>query len=296
MQSIGTAYLRARTCLAPQMLPVRLQEQRLDCWGDDATPAFEPLPDVLVMASTAKSGALLSAKIVAEVGAACGACVASGERSRPGIPGPVEELPAYDGQIVHAIINMRDWPAYAERQRAALPGGNARVRCVTTIRDPLSRLRSLYTYARSGGEHWFRFESQMMARLGNATSLQASLDVFWDEFGRDYLVQSHEYLTLNLAEGCVPVRMEAFASGFDANVRAVLDAWAVKPAAAAVLVERLGRADFSRRTEQERKADPHLTANKFPKALVAEMDRRLLADAAVGAMVEEQRRALGYGP
>jgi hypothetical protein len=32
--------------------------------------------------------------------------VASGERSAPGIPGPVEDLPVYDGKLLHAIINM----------------------------------------------------------------------------------------------------------------------------------------------------------------------------------------------
>ena len=111
---------------------------------------------MLVLAASAKGGALLSAKIAAEVGSACGVCVASGERSRSGIPGPVEDLPSYDGQLLHAIVNMRTWPAYAEQQRLRL-GGEGETLCVTILRDPLSRLQSLYGYARSGGEHWFRF-------------------------------------------------------------------------------------------------------------------------------------------
>ena len=46
-------------------------------------------------------------------------CVASGERSRAGIPGPVESLPSYDGRLLFAIINMETWPAYAAQQARA---------------------------------------------------------------------------------------------------------------------------------------------------------------------------------
>jgi hypothetical protein len=132
MQSLGTAYLRTRTCLIPNLhLPERLREPTLDCWGttghhgssaadggsgggsgnNTAVPEFNlnnnDGSDFLVFASAAKAGAVLSARVVGEVGAACGLCVASGERSRPGIPGPLEELPVYEGKLLHAIINVR---------------------------------------------------------------------------------------------------------------------------------------------------------------------------------------------
>jgi hypothetical protein len=91
------------------------------------------------VATPAKSGALLSAKLLLDIGAACrDSCVASGERSHAGIPGPVETPPSYDGDIVHAIINMRGWPSYAAQR------GDGSYKCVSIVREPLARLKSLY--------------------------------------------------------------------------------------------------------------------------------------------------------
>ena len=125
---------------------------------------------------------------------------------------------------------MRGWPAYAEKQKRRLVTNS--VLCVTIIRDPLSRLKSLYTYARSGGEHWFRYESGIMRQLRNSTlSLKESLiDVYWDAFGKDYLMQSHEYLMANLfAHRCQPVRLEDLSKNFDGEMFALLHKqWKIK--------------------------------------------------------------------
>ena len=69
-----------RTCIKPAL---GLGEPQLACWdetNDDVTMATttkSPInngSDFLIMASAAKAGAVLSAKIVAEVGGACGLC------------------------------------------------------------------------------------------------------------------------------------------------------------------------------------------------------------------------------
>ena len=99
MQSFGTAMFRLTTCAVPKfLLPEPLPCRRTP--EDDA---------ILVVATPAKSGALLAGKILLDVGMSCHFCVASGERSRAGIPGPVESNPTYKGEMLHAIINMRDW-------------------------------------------------------------------------------------------------------------------------------------------------------------------------------------------
>jgi len=358
MQSVGTAYLRSRTCLAPRLLPAALRERTLDCWGREGSGAddVDDGSSFFVMASAAKAGAVLTAKVAAEVGAACGLCVASGERSRAGIPGPVEDLPSYDGTLLFAIINMRTWPHYARRlgygtdawAAAADPlppgsvnggggrsvgagsggawsggagsggasssgassggassggassgagsGGGGRVRCVTTLRDPVARLRSLYLYARSGGEAWFRSTSGLMQRLQVAPGgVEGSVALFWETFGRDYLVQSHAYMALNLALGCKPVRMEGFAKDFDGTLDRALRAWGIVPGARRELVARLGRtADVGRMSEAQRASDPHLSATKFSPAFLTNVSSALLRLPGLRELAAAQRKELGY--
>ena len=209
MQSVGTAYLRLRTCIAPAF-GLTDESKQLECWHQDqkhrradvandaesyvsryVSHSSNNGTDMLVLASAAKAGAVLSARIAAEVGSACGYCVASGERTRAGIPGPVETLPVYDGRLLLAITNMQTWPDYVVAQGFPDPrikqpqstGTKGTVRCVSMLREPLDRLRSLYLYARSGGEAWFRYESGLMRRLqetgstANGGNLESSIQV-----------------------------------------------------------------------------------------------------------------------
>lgn len=250
---------------------------------------------MLVLASAAKGGAFLSAKIAAEVGWLCGLCVASGERSRSGIPGPVENLPTYDGELLHAIVNMRTWPIYAEQQIARL-GGQGKTLCVTMLRNPLSRLRSLYTYARSGGEYWFRFESRMMERLSSAANLSESLNLFWSEFGREYLLQSHQFLMLNLQQGCYPARMESFSEDFEGTLAEVFAHWRIKASSSTALTKAIvdSGADLSRRSEKDQKSDPHVTANKFSPDLYQAIGKFFLDNPEISAHIDRQKNELGY--
>jgi len=303
MQSLGTFFLRTKTCTVPKYFGKGTRNNNnntmtgsLNCWdlnsGNDGT-------DMLIMASAAKSGAVLSARIVAEVGSACGYCVASGERSRAGIPGPIEELPTYDGLMLHAIINMRQWPKYVQSQGfvPSIPKENKHVRCVTTLRDPLSRLRSLYLYARSGGESWFRYESGIMQKLiqiSRNESLTESLKYFWNHFGKEYLIQSHEYMMMNLNRGCVGIKMEDLKRNYDENIHKLLDVWGVKKEIIPILIKRLESSDLSRKTKTQKESDPHITSNKFSKQLVSNVVRILENMAEVKQMLEEHRIELGY--
>jgi len=295
MQSLGTLILRTGTCTMPTYIP-QLLTAPTNCW-DKGAPEY-----MVVMTASAKAGALLSGTIVNELGRTCGLCVASGERSRAGIPGPVEDLPTYDGRILHAITNMRTWPDYVEKRGFDMRSlthnetiSNKQVVCATLIRDPISRLRSLYTYARSGGEHWFRTESCYKARLEDPTlTLQQSLDFFWNEFGKEYLVESHIYTMQNLKHGCTRIKMEAIKSDFNGAMGELFDAYGINQHAQRILLARLSKQDTSTMSATRLQKDSHFTANKFSKKLVDEILSRLLDMPEVKLLVEQQRIELGY--
>ena len=173
---------------------------------------------------------------------------------------------------------------------------STRVRCVTLIRDPLARLRSLYTYARSGGEHWFRYESGIMQRLADpALTLQQSVQLFWDTCGHDYLLQSHEYMVMNIQLGCVPIKMEAFRSNFSDPVVQILRTYGVSEAAIPTILQRVASADLGSKSEAQRRVDAHVTANKFSPELVEEVKQILLQRVdGVADMIDRHRQELGY--
>ncbi len=290
MQSIGTAYMRFRTCYLPKYFSA-LFPAPIECW--------EGSNDMYVLASAAKSGALLSAQIAIEVGRSCGICVASGERSTAGIPGPIEALPVYDGRLLHAIVNMREWPDYVKQQgfdvRSLVSAAynnedGGRVRCVSLCRDPLARLQSLYTYARTGGEHWFRFESGFMQVLANPKlTLYESIDQYWKLFGKAYLVQSHDFMIENLKLGCTGIYMESFKNNFNASLVNLFNAFHINTKVHEVLITRLAKSDGSRKSEIEKAIDPHFTSSKFKKDFVKDVNSILMGMSDVRDMIEQQR-------
>jgi hypothetical protein len=175
------------------------------------------------------------------------------------------------------------------------PNNALRVRCVTLIRDPLSRLRSLYTYARSGGEHWFRYESNIMHQLSDPSmSLPHSIDLFWSTFGRDYLLQSHNYMTMNMQLGCVPIKMEAFRQNFSQPVVQILRTYGVRESAIPIILKRLKSADLGAKSEAQQRSDAHVTSNKFSPKFVEEVKIILMQMPEVASMVEQHRLELGY--
>jgi hypothetical protein len=137
-----------------------------------------------------------------------------------------------------------------------------------------------------------------MQALRDAPSLPASLELFWDQFGKAYLEQSHAYMVLNRdVYGCYPVTMENFSSDFNATLAAVLTTWGVRKEVVGELVGRVAAKsdmNFGAKTEEQRKADPHVTANKFSKGLVKEVVAGLQAMPEVAALVQAHRAELGY--
>jgi len=252
--------------------------------------------------------------------------VASGERSAPGIPGPIEDLPVYEGQLLHAIINMRTWPEYVYRmgydlhlmntaadiQEVATSIGtklqfgklprfkehrNGKIRCVTLIRDPLSRLRSLYTYARSGGEHWFRYQSGIMRELSDPSmTIKQSLETFWEKFGRGYLLQSHEFMYMNIQLGCVPIKIESFSVNFTNTIQHILEVYGLNERGASTVLKRLMSSDVSTKSIEERRRDAHVTDNKFSLVFVEEVKSLLMLMPDVRDLVVLHRKQLGYLP
>lgn len=223
----------------------------------------------------------------------------------------MEDLPVYRGQLLHAIVNMRTWPNYVKHMgydidtlvhprynnpQELTRQSSKQVRCVVLVRDPLSRLRSLYTYARSGGEHWFRYESGLMRELGNSSlTLQKSLELFWETFGKDYLIQSHEYTMMNIILGCQPVKMESFKASYNETITDVLRAYGVNSKVFPELVHRLSSADHSQKTDNDLKRDAHYTSNKFSNEFVSEVKERLMLMPEVQEMIAKQRLDLATG-
>ena len=136
-------------------------------------------------------------------------------------------------------------------------------------------------------------ELQRLQETGRE-SLEASLAYFWESFGKAYLIQSHHYMMFNLTLGCTPVRMAEFKHDFDGAITKILRVWGVREAVIPELVRRLAPADLGRKTAAQRKADPHVTSNKFSPGLVRRVPTTLMEHVlGVKAMVEEQRRQLG---
>ena len=92
-----------------------------------------------------------------------------------------------------------------------------------------------------------------------------------------------------------PVAMEDFKSDFDGSIRKLLRVWGVRDAVVPELVRRLASADLSRMTAAQRKADPHVTSNKFSPGLVKRVPTTLMEKVpGVKPMVERQRKELGF--
>lgn len=165
-------------------------------------------------------------------------------------------------------------------------------RCVTITRDPLDRLRSLYLYARSGGEAWFRSTSGLMQALREPKTIEESIEVYWREFGKEYLVQSHEYYLHNIKNGCAVVKFEQFKTDYDGAVNKMLDTFQVLPDARDKLVDLLARHDLNRMTEQQLKADMHVSSSHFRPEFLAEFKVKLAAHPEIKQMVLTQRKEL----
>jgi hypothetical protein len=200
-----------------------------------------------------------------------------GTRDTAGIPGPGTHVPTFRGKLLHALMDMDEWPSYVE---AHSPSNASR--CVSMTRDPLNRLRSFYTYSRSGGEHWVRYETNIMKSLRSAPTLKESVRWFWENIGKTYLVASHESYKKDENRGCYQIRFEDLTRDYDGTIRRILRVFAISSSSAEDhLVRTLGRHDRSRATgvvEELLAKDMHVSSKKFSKELIAEVERILMND------------------
>lgn len=278
MQSVGTWFLRLKTCLT---LPPSLQflvnnKSSLDCGLSDN--------EIWLISTTSKSGAVLSAKLLLDMATLCGYCIASGQRDRAGIPGVVHAPSYRGGQLLHAADMVEEWPHYTRGKT---------YQCISMTRDPLSRLRSFYTYARSGGEHWVRYETNLMHVLrSNNNTLNESIQHFWQRAGRDYLSQSHASFRADLVErNCVEIRFEDLMRNFEQTLLQMLRVFGVSsPGVVEPLVERMLRHDRRHVQAELLAKDPHASSNKYSKEMLEQVERIMLQEnGEIAAMIQEQR-------
>lgn len=215
-----------------------------------------------------------------------------GTRDSAGIPGPGTRTPTFRGKLLHALMDMDEWPEYVAEHSSSNSS-----RCVSMTRDPLNRLRSFYTYSRSGGEHWVRYETDIMESLRKAKSLQESLEVFWNRIGRTYLLASHESYLKDEARGCYEIKFEDLTKDYEATMRRLLRVFGVcSQPAEDRLVNKLQRHDRSNVTATQEKLlakDMHVSSKKFSPSMIREMERILLEDITeAGDMIRSMRKEM----
>ena len=265
MQKFGTAMLRFKTCTLPSYLPETMRSD-LTCMKKD-------VDDIWIITTPAKSGAVLSAKILLSIALECNFCLASGTRDSAGIPGPGTHVPTYKGNVLHAIMNMDEWPSYVEQHSST----NS-FKCVVITRDPLNRLKSFYTYARSGGEHWLRYESDIMTSLRTAENLEESVQIFWDRVGKEYLLSSHTAYMNDSSLGCSEIKFEDLSNDFGSGIGRLLDIFEVNESARGHLVKKLMLHDRSKVSEAELVKDIHVSSMKFSIEFKSELERVMMEE------------------
>lgn len=190
---------------------------------------------------------------------------------------------------------MRNWPLYAEKYGYSLNTINNTIKCVLLIRDPLTRLKSLYTYARSGGEHWFRYESGIMQKLSNPNiTLNESIHLFWNEFGKDYLIQSHEYNLFNLKLGCNPIKMEDIKLNYNQTMIQLLKYYHFNNNSIHILLNKLILSDISKKSLKQQQINKHITSNKFNNIFIENLTNILLNITDVYNLIQLYRKELNY--
>jgi hypothetical protein len=187
-----------------------------------------------------------------------------------------------------AIAFVKGWQSYALSQ---VDGRANDIRCALTVRDPFSRVVSMFMYFQAAGEYALRNVSQTMIAM---PSVQERVEWMWDEIGRETMVITHEYLLEAKESGCKLIKFEGFSTDFDETVKLTLAAWGVKPSVMDELVGFSKGLDMSRRTEEELKADHHHTSSKFEKGYKKQVQAAFKALPRAMSLLSQQRSELGY--
>merc|ERR1711957_430032 len=156
------------------------------------------------------------------------------------------------------------------------------------------RLRSNYLYSRSGGEYWVR-SAGIMRRL-DVPNTTASLEDFWNFSGRGYLEQSHRYLMMNKAQGCVMIPYHKFKLNFNRTIKMMLDGWGIKEQHVPDILERVQKYDFGRWSKEALAKDPHHSSSKFSAGLLGDVKDWFREHAEVQHMVSQHRSEIEFWP
>jgi hypothetical protein len=256
----------------------------LECFS----PARTPNSPVLVLVSTNKGGAILSARIALEIAYLCGLSVQLGSRIDDSWPPPEDLLPTSKADILLAITNLPKWPEYAKTHSSTPP------RCVVMTRHPMGRFRSLFTYAYDGGESGFRGISKTLSAKKSVWN--ESVDFLYEELGRETMIRLHKVLVDALNVGkCTQVTFEDLTSDkFDEAAETWLAAWGIRKQVWGEIVNRINRHNVNKLTEEQRRKDAHLTSFKWPAQVKKQITDAINAHPELSKLIATMKTELGY--
>jgi len=134
-----------------------------------------------------------------------------------------------------------------------------------------------------------------MKELRAAPNTESSVSYYWERFGKDYLIRSHQSYLNDDDRGCVEIKFEELGENYDLTIRKLLNVFNVKSTAIEPLVELLKRHDRSNPSEEMNKIlekDIHVSSKKFSgefKTRVAEFIMEELDDGKAGKLIESMR-------
>jgi hypothetical protein len=209
-----------------------------------------------------------------------------GTRESAGIPGQGAKIPTFKGKLLHALMDMDDWPKYVETHSSTNIS-----RCVSMTWDQLNRLRSFYPYSRSDGEHWVRYETDIMESLrnnnnnNNNNTLKESVPLFWDRIGKKNLLSSHESYLKDEQRGCCEIKFEDLvAKEYEMTIRQILQVFGIPSFSSTEdrpfkILQRHDRSNITTRKEEHWSAkDMHVSSKNFRREMLQEVERIFLHD------------------
>jgi hypothetical protein len=125
--------------------------------------------------------------------------------------------------------------------------------------------------------------------------MHESVKQFIDEFGKDYLIQSHSYLLFNIEEqGCLQIKFEDLRMDFNNSMITWLSHWEVKEEVRPRLLDLL-QSENPRNVEKIG-TDHHVTSNKYSEAFVEYVNGAIEAydGGTMRALIDSQAKELKY--
>ena len=93
---------------------------------------------------------------------------------------------------------------------------------------------------------------------------------------------------------CVRLKFDEFSTNYDAEVEKWLSAWGVEPKAKEKLISLASRHDLNRLTPEQLAAHHHVSGKGMSKADLKELDDAIKGNSQVMALLNRQRKDLGY--